>query len=387
MGGVVDPSRPALHIDRLDLSQVHADAPDWGSAIRVDYDLKTGEVLQSVVKSDQLKGSWESSLLVRCTGGLVQVQGNPSKWGRLEAVGRGCASVLEGVEVYNRVLAQVGLPVFQVGERLLIPGSDGGCERLAPQCPRIQWVHIAANLRLGSAAAVGPYFDWLATQRVGKRGQELRSVGPLSVRAGTRRRRQVAMYSKAEEVREELSRWRRKRRCDDRDAVSAYLGELAARLEAEGWVRREVRLAGDYLADKGLQWVDAWSAEAMLNEWQEYGVVTGEVATVSDWKTEVYDRLLVRGLGERAARQRVETLLAWMSGVEVGPGNGRSRRSFYRIAADLREVVGVDIRSRPNVVTLGSRIQRVARPVEARIATVADVEALYAGLGDLSRAA
>ncbi len=383
----MDLSRPALHVDRLDLSQDHADAPDWGSAVRVDYDLKTGEVLQSVVKSDRLEGSWESSLLVRCTGGRVQVQGNPSKWGRLEAVGRGCASVLEGVEVYNRVLADVGLPLFYVGERARIPGADGQGVRLEPQCPRIQWVHIAANVRLGSATAVGPYFDWLALQRIGKRGQALRSVGPLSVRAGTRRRRQVAIYSKAEEVLEELARWRRKRCCPEQDAVVTYLEALADRLKVEGWVRREVRLSGDYLVTKALQWVDAWSEETMFCEWQEYGVVTSEGVTVCDWKTEVFDRLLARGLGERAARQRVETLLAWMGGVEVGPGEGRSRATFYRIAAELREVAGVDIRSRPNVVTLGSRVQRIARPVDARIATVADVEALYAGLGDLSRAA
>lgn len=372
---------PALHVDWLTVSQQHVDAPEWGSSLLVDYDFKTREIIKQVIKSEQLQGSWESSLLVRCVGGRVEVSGNPSKWGRLESVANGCRSVFAALDVYNAILADLELPAFSCPDRLIVMGEGGARDRTMDHGARISRVDIAGCLVLGAEASVRPYIDWLEMQRIGKRGQPYDRKGPLSLLAGTRRRRQSAVYGKALEVIEQSKRWAR-RHLVDAEAAASYLVRLSDRLSVGGWCRREARLGTDYLSSAGLQYVSEWDEAIMLREWLSYGV-TGEVEEVGaviDWREEAMTRLQAMGLGERAARQRMETLLAWMAGADCSPGPGRSRATFFRIAADLRKAVGVDIRSVPNVVSLGSRAQQLARPVQARYATRADVVQLYSGL-------
>lgn len=376
----------ALHIDWLTVSQQHESVEDWGSDLVVWYDLETREVQKEVVMGANLEGSWETRLRVRVKGGRVEVSGNPSKWNRPDAVAQGCTSIAEALDVYNRVLAAEGLPLFESRPDLVVPLSDQGVDRRVRQGPRIQWIHIASVLALGAPECIGPFCDWLSTQRVGVRGQPFEVKGPRSLRAGTRRRRVNAVYAKGDELREAAKKWDRKRKVDG-SAVSAYLLALADRCDRIGLMRDEVRLAGDYLATVGLQWADDWTGDTMFKQWEEYGVRKAqEVAAVIDWKTEAVSRLMRRGLGERAARSRVETLVAWMGGADVSAGPGRSRAAFYQIAKDLRDALGVDIRSRPNVLTLGSRVQSLARPVQARALTAADVRELYRDLPDLQAA-
>jgi hypothetical protein len=377
-------SDPALHVDFLDVWQQHDDAPDWGASMRVDFDLDSGELIYQTVKSDQLKGSWESSLMVRSFNGRVQVQGNPSKWGRLEAVGLGCRSIFEAVNVYNRVLEGLGLPLFHYPDRLRVIGDGGAIDRTVLKGPRVSRIDIASNLILGSPVSVRHYMDWLLTQRVGRRGQPFTSKGELSVLAGSRRTRQRACYGKADEVFEQEKRWRRKRLGDIETAIG-YLGALRARLHEQGWVRDELRLYTDYLSKTDLAYVENWGEQTMNEQWQAFRVEGQEIGAVVDWKTEVVARLVARGHTPRKAQSRLEVLLAWMGGIDVSAG--RSLSGFYQIAKDLRETVGVDIRGRPNVVTLGSRAQQLGRPVEARVATWADVQALYEGLPILGEVA
>ena len=384
-------SIPALHVDWLSLSQEHAECPTWGSTWRVDYELKNGAVgavVQQVVKSEQLKGSWESSLLVRATGGRVEVSGNPSKWGRLESVGQGCRSVFEAVDVYNTVLAGLGLPLFTYPDRIQVTGQGGAIDRTVRQGPRISWIHIASLEILGSADALPYYFNWLSTQRVGYRGHLMEPKGPLSMRAGTRRRRSLAIYAKGDELKEQLAHWNRKRSGGvDLDEARRYLSILAERCDALGICRREVRLSGDYLMTKGLHWAEEWSQNTMHDEYIQFTVNNTEIGAMIDWKTEGLQRLVALGLTERTARQRLEVLHAWMNGDEVGQGPGRSKATFYRIAADLRKVFDIDIRNRPNVIAISSRLSPMVRPVRARVATLADVEALYQGLEALPKVA
>lgn len=364
----------ALHVDMLWASQLHEDCPDFGSDLVVWFDFETGQPKHEVVKSAVIEGSWDTRLIVRSRAGRVEVQGNPSKWNRPEAVAGGCATVAEGLAVFNEVLRLHGLPEFVSRPQVLKP--DG---KWMETGPRLQWVHIASVFSLGSADCIGPYIDWLSTQRVGRSGLPFDKKGAQSVLAGTRRRRERAIYGKGAELREAAKKWARKRKVDGGPVVE-YLLALADRCDALGLMRDEVRLAGDYLVTVGLEWADAWTGETMKKQWADYAIQGGGSAAVTDWKGQAMGRLLQSGLGERAARQRLETLLAWMGGVDVSPGPGRSLATWYRIAKDLRDVLGVDIRSRPNVVTLGSRVQQLARPVEARPLTAADVRELYRGL-------
>ena len=97
-----------------------------------------------------------------------------------------------------------------------------------------------------------------------------------------------------------------------------------------------------------------FEALALSGESDEFGAVC-------DWRTEARARLLAMGLSERAASSRLGLLAEWMAGFRVGPDVGMSRASWYRYAVDLRRACGVDVTRAPNVVSLGSRMQRQAR--------------------------
>lgn len=383
----VDPGAPpALHIDMIRLSQEHAYAPEWGKSRLYETDLDSGEVLWQSTRSDWLEGSFSTKALLRSSGGVVQLMFNPSKWGRPDAVSCGCRTMGQAIAVANEVLRAAGLPEFTFPDRVVLSPSGRGVDTVR-QGPRVHEVHIAAVRVLGDPSGVGCYLDWLATQRFGRKGHSLKLQGPRSVRGGSKRGVELAVYDKADEIEQSAANWRRKRKGDkdEQDRISGYLMALADRLRSVGAVREEQRWHGQQLKRYGYEWAEEWSEKTMHELWEKQALKVAEVGGVVDWQGEAKARLLALGLSDRLAASRLRDLHSWMSGGDVR--DGRSRKTFYRIACDLRSACGVDIRDRPNVVTLGSKAQQLARPVTARYMSQADADALYEGLPDWKGAA
>lgn len=368
---------PALHIDWLTVSQMHEGAPDYGADLVVWYDPTTHEVKREQIYGAQIAGSWESSCRVRCVGGRVEFSGNPSKWGRLEAVGDGCGTLAEALAVASEIVQGEGLPAFE--ER---PVLEHQGERLH-RGPRVSRVDVAGCYLLGGPEETRAYSLWVETQSVFKKKMERK--GPESCSGGTVRRQLLLLYTKWLELQEALLHWKRKR-VGDVEKAREYLTILSDVARVEGWVRREVRLGSDYLRETGLCWVEHWGEDTMMKEFQRValGGEVSEFGAVTDWRSDVRERLLKLGLSERAANSRMGLLASWMAGFEVGPGVGMSQATWYRYKNDLRAAAGVDVTRAPNVVSLGVRMQQQARPVQARYATLADVRRLYAGLREVA---
>jgi hypothetical protein len=368
------------------LSQEHAFAPEWGKSRLCEIDLDSGEVLWESTRSDWLEGSFSTKALLRSAGGRVELMFNPSKWGRPDAVSCGCRTMGQAIAVANEVLRLAGLPEFTFPDRVVLVSPGRGVDTVR-QGPRVHEVHIAAVRLLGSAAGVGCYLDWLTTQRFGRKGHALKQQGPRSVRGGSKRGVELAVYDKADEIENSAAKLQRKRTGDkdEQDRMGLYLKALAGRLRSVGAVREELRWHGQQLKRYGYQYAEEWSGTTMHELWEKQALKVAEVGGVVDWQGEAKVRLLALGLSERLAASRLRDLHSWMSGGDVR--DGRSRETFYRIARDLRAALGVDIRERPNVVTLGSKAQQLARPVTARYMTEADAEALYQGLPDWKGAA
>lgn len=381
------PARPVLHIDWLSVSQVHADAPEWGKSRMVEFDLQSGEVLWTSTRSGSLEGSYDTRVQVRSTGGVVYFSGNPSKWGRADAVSRGCRSMAQALDVASGILRSAGLPGFSFPDRTVLSSPGRGVDTVR-HGPLVREVHIAGVRLLGGPAQVACFMDWLSTQRFGRKGNPYqRQKGGQSMRAGSKRGVESAIYDKGEEVAERAREWKRKR-CGDggeQERVCRYLEALSDRLKALGAVRDEQRWHRQALKRVGYEWAEEWGDETMHKLWQAQALKVVEIGGVVDWNGEAKRRLLALGLSERKAVGRLDVLSSWMSGRDVR--EGRSVSAFYQIAADLRAALGVDIRDRPNVVTLGSKAQQLARPVTARWMTEADAEALYAGLPELREVA
>lgn len=371
-----------VHIDWLTVYEDHAQAPDWGETLRVDYDTETGELQREVMMGSQVEESWQTFLRVRSHGGRVEVSGNPSKWGRLDAV-VGIETMGEAIEVYNGVLRQLGLPAFSESRTYCLQGAD------RPVCtgPRLSRVDLTGNLVLGDSAAVRPFLNWMAMQRWGRKGHAFAAhQAGTYIKAGSAQRRQLVFYDKAEELKQRASDWRRKR-CEEKEAAVDYLKRLAEWAQGIGLVRRELRLGSKELSETGLCYVGNWGCEQVLSEYQkrvEIAAMNSDIGAYMNWTTDAKAAFVRAGSNEKHAATLVNWVLGWMSGND--PRDGLSRATFYRWRKEALTVLGVDLRNPPNVLTLGTRVRSMARVIEARPLTRAQLPDWYDRLA-LRRAA
>ncbi len=323
---------------------------------RLDIDPETGELERETLLGDSVEGSWSTALRVRCMGGRVEVSGNPSKWGRLDAL-TGLGTMGACVDVYNRVLVQLGLPPFCRG---WYTRSDEG--EYWYDGPRISRVDLTRNLLLGSASGASVWLDWLEGQRWGKQ-LRFHRAGASTVQAGGRRRRQHVCYDKALELRANYKRWARSRSFQ-REKAKAYLDRLADYCELYGIVRQEIRLGTQWLSENGgYALADNWSEETPIELFRAHvGIETLEAGVMSDYRSGVYDMLIGAGVGQTQSSRAQAMFMTWLAGGDWRLGLKQAAQ--YRYAALLRKHCGVDIMRPCNVQQMSSHVRPVV--VEAR---------------------
>lgn len=361
----------SVHIDSLSISQDHADCPVWGSTRRLECDLETGAVQWEVVRGDQVQGSWDTGLHVRSTGSRVEVSGNPSKWGRLDAL-VGLATMQECIAVYNSVLDQLGLPRFSLNSLVHTIGLHGG-ERMR-QGPIISAVHVTRNLICGGTGA-RPFLDWMEGQHLGRLSYVRK--GATTVQAGTLARRQHQLYLKGPEILAHASKWRRARSADKqehKDEASAYLQRLADWCEQNGVVRDEVKLGRKYLQESEFRFPENWTnntASALHTENSK--VDTMNAGAMSNYGVEVKQRLVDAGIPERQASMMRNAVSGWLAGQPWD--DGLSERTRYRYQKALREHCGLDLRKPSNVRCLAACVK--PKVLEARELNFSDLPDWY----------
>ena len=366
-----------IHLDWLSASQLHPQAPDWGKALVLDLDPETGEETRRYMKGDQRRASWDSSLHIRSYGGRVEVSGNPSKWGRLEAI-VGVPTMTDALEVYNRVLAELGLPAFTAGSRVWLQEA----QKWAWDGARVSRLDLTRNLVLGSPAALRAYLDWMSTQRFGRRGLPFRVVQEgQTVQAGKRDRRLMKFYDKGAELVQRAKDWRL-RRCEEKDDAAFYLERCGNWAKSIGLLRAELQLGAKELSESSLNYVGAWSDELITRRYDELAMPmamsdksdeSSRMGTYMNMSDDMKRSLMSAGATERNAMTMVNWVLGWMSGSD--PCEGLSRRMFYYRAKFVRDVLGIDVRSKPNILTFGTRVR--VREIEVRPLTLEDLPHWY----------
>lgn len=347
------------HVDWMTCHQQHVEAPDFGDVVRVDYDLDTGVQTRSVVTGasvyqplDDNVPSKASHLRVRSWGGIVEVSGNPSKWGRPEALAGGVD--LDGAfEVYNRVLASLGLPPF-TRDRWLT--GDEAASEVVREGARISRLDLAQCVVCGSPEGRSAVLDWLPTMPQGRRGHRWRVPHEGYAQVGTKSRWLLVCYDKASEIRDALSSWRRSGGKDSE--IAAYLRDVAEWAESVGLLRWELRLGSKWLSENGAnRWAD-WHQgreEQIMGELAKFPESPGGALR---WEG-LFEQLVSSGMSATKARQRLGAVRLWMDGGEPFPG--LSRASRYRYISEIREALGLDLRERCNVRALGIRVTREVR--------------------------
>ena len=138
----------------IDMLNVHQDydklLPIFGSQMVIRVDLQTGEQLTESPKSSSLEGSYSSKLYIRCNGTRVSVQGNPSRWHRLDNL-FGFQSISDCIAVYNQILLGVGLPPFTPCVNYWYRQSDDGTvAKLVADGAMIDRIDFTRNLSVTS---------------------------------------------------------------------------------------------------------------------------------------------------------------------------------------------------------------------------------------------
>jgi hypothetical protein len=359
-----------IHIDWLSVSQRHVDAPDWGAFRRVDLDAQTGELRSERIVGDTVQASWDTSLRVRSAGGVVEVSGNPSKWGRLDAV-CGISDLWQCIEIYNEVLTVLGLPVFERrGEWVEIERNGEGGERHVDG-PVVTRVDLTRNLIVGRAGVSG-YLDWLEGQRWGLR-LPFHRLASSTVSAGRRDRRQRVAYDKARELAANLTKWKRSRSLE-RDGAVEYLSQLIDWAESVGLVRDEIRLGRKMLRETKYRCAENWVAGTATELFSECDdIKTLEAGAMSGYGHEIFDRLVVHDIGPRLAGQISGRVGLWLNGQDWRVG--LSKAAMYRYAGLARKHCGLDMLRPCNVRSLAVSVR--PKVLEARELGASDLPSWY----------
>lgn len=334
-----------VSIDWLSVYQVHSEAPLLGADLLLFCDLETGEIRSQAVRGIQYRGSFDSSVMVRCDGRRVEVSGNPSRWGRPDNV-FGLSSLSAALEVFNGILRSLALPAFSEDPRPYVaPFQFQSSDAVLPSGAVVTRVDLCRNWSVGDSAASRSFLAALASVVRGGKCAWLSPDGCTAAWGVGSRYAYLKYYLKAPELRRHLAK-------DD-----PYGSRLADWCDSVGLVRQEVSLKSMLLKRHGLDRPGAWSSDRMVALMDEYSPHRSAGAGRCSFE-DVYPSLIAEGLPQSRARAAQTALYAYLSGHRFVVGENISKSAFYRLRADLR-VAGVDIAAPLNVSALPVRIREL----------------------------
>lgn len=324
------------------------------------------EVIGEQFRHAWIQGSHSTAVRVKSEGGLVSLAGNPGRWSRFDNLFN--HDLAGTVSAANRILATQGLPPFESGEpigstaldwQLVDDGQvlatcgdlsrpadyvtcrDDGTYRSAA---RVWSIHVTRNLVTGSHCDALALLAWLDSQSIAR--VKKTRLGATTVVWGSLKYCQVEAYLKADEM---LAHCKGEIEREQMRQNPAYQWA-----RENGVVRIEVKAAKDYLRDRGLTYLGAWTMENVIQLFDE--------------RTEILHRVKVdvEEFDAAALPSKVAcTAAAWLRGEDVT--RLLSRSTFFRHAAVLRSY-GIDITQKRNVSVMPVRL----KTIEARVASIPD---------------
>jgi hypothetical protein len=338
----------------------------------LDVDYKTGKFVDHM-------GSFETSLHVRCQDGKVTVMGNPSAFGRLDNLfGVGLD---EGIEIYNQVLDQLGLPPFTPGE--VIRKWMQREERMSEEYTgaHITRVDCTRNLAVG-AGNVRVFNQWAAGQKTHRSAPDDQALAQFAkweyatvYLSDSKLFANVKVYDKSAALQErslpeyvkKVQRARKAGRISTGEAqvliqeAQDYLEHLAAHCAEVGVARLEVSYRARWFTQKGLG----------------YWMPTESETAIFDQAGLEMDKLLSRAVVHQVdaddglTRSEKGVLADWRAGQNVRDAMPLS--TFYRLRSSIMKKAGHDIAAR-SLLTQPSK-----RPVyfQMRALSLVDAPAWY----------
>lgn len=392
--------------DWLNVSQQHdANLPDFlggrvlslqghcGFGRKKLADLSSGEIMDTwaidgdasvdydVPKFAIHGGSYETNIFIRMVGGLLEVRGNPSSWGRLDNVfGYGLDDC---IEIYNQILDSLGLPPFTVGQVCKVWSQRNQKFEEVYTGAKITKCDYTTNLAVGSGR-VRDYHRWLAQQKLYRNSGDDESAERFArwdystvYTSESKYWLQAKHYDKSEALQSRsLPEYEKKLKVAERQGkitksqmwqlyadAEHYLTMLACWCAEVGLSRAEYSFRSRWFAQSdGLGWWQPGQTESAL-----LGVVLGEMDKIAK-RAVVHQEDDHMNLSDREFR----VFKSWESGQDVKAD--LTKATFYRLRAAILQKTGRDIATRPVIGATAS-----ARPVffQVRPLSLRDVPSWY----------
>jgi II/X family phage/plasmid replication protein len=345
-------------IDRLFMQQEHPEGnlPLVGRHLNQRIDLETGESLPPSVDQKILEGSFSTKLTIRCDGRMVRVEGNPSRWQRMDNL-FGLQTLDECVGVYNHVLQSLNLPPFTKNTRIY--------HRQSPDGKKAQLVGNGAEITA---------IDWTVNHQVGQ-GNELafiRGMSSMNISRGRPAKlypdgntcnwgegstwAMIKLYNKAVDLRKHLKR-ETKKATKYQDARLEYIDNLITYCESQGVVREEHSLRQAFLKRHNLQFYGTVTEQDFYPHLHYIENAMKTIQISHDEHESIAHQLLAAGAVKtiRQANTTMSYFSLWQHGSDLRQVLSESQ--FYEHKARLK-AIGIDIGQQFDVTRMCPTLRR-----------------------------
>lgn len=333
-------------IDQLFMQQDHLDGglPLVGTHVIERVDMETGEKLPPNVNQKVLEGSYSTKLTIRCNGTRVRVEGNPSRWQRMDNL-FGLRTIDECVDVYNHVLAQYDLPPFTKNTRLFHRQSaENKSSSLIGDGAEITLIDWTRNHMIGSGHEAS-FIRGMSSMQIGRgREPKLYPNGMTCNWGEASEWLMTKLYCKAFELKQHLKKNKRRKNGTTEEQLN-YINKLINYCEEQGVVREEHSLRQKLLKRHNLQFYGLVTEQDFNAHLKDIENAMNTLHATHDEHQSIAQQLLDAEAVDtlRQANTTMSYFTMWQHGTNLR--DILKDRQFYEHKSRLKHI-GIDI-SRP----------------------------------------
>lgn len=344
---------------------------DGGAYARVI--IEDGEVVETgslTAPAFLHKGSFCDSVLIKISGSVVRMSGNPSRWGRLDNLW-GLSTLDACVSVFNNILSEIygncdKIPFFTKCTKVFY-AQGSSCKSVGADGAIIKELHITENVTVGSENQ-RDYISGVSTLNYRNSSPRLhlngQSVDWLS-KMGNAPLIYPTLYNKSNELRLH-SLGKIKRNFGEESEEFRYIQTLIDYCESVGLVRFELKLKSRYIQRENLQYWGLSNYEPLKKLLTDFVNIDQKLTVTSmDFET-ISQHLITSGVVD-STRSAITTAMyahQWMHGQDFDLSKAQVK--VHR--ARLRKI-GIDIATKCNVSKFSPIFVTARREVKSNIAT------------------
>lgn len=306
-----------------------------------NINVETSELGAIIQPRFKHKGSYSSVINIQISGNRLTVDGNPSKYNRLDNL-VGYSSIDQTMHVYNDILRTLGLPEFTKCKQVYYRQQSGQLTAFSDGA-YFQRIDVCSNHATGNGNQTD-YLRGISTLRYRNSIPRLHTNGRgcdwLSPR-GNARLIYPKVYDKAHELRFHALR-KMQRTYGKQSEEAMYIAKLADYLEQQGVVRFEQEFHREYLERKGLRFWGLFDESEFRTEHEKF-IKLDESLKVSTMEFETISETLINeGICNStvSANSTSNYAFKWMHGYNFAADANKS--SVKTARARLRKI-GIDI--------------------------------------------